>query len=364
MDKRVELLKELAGGERDTLTPSPNLQSHCGYRYPEAQAALSTEPGGEIEHLDTLATLGYLERAFFDKIHLCPACNHFPLNFREVCSRCQSANIDLVEMLHHFRCGYVAPEVEFRDGIRYLCPKCNQPLRHIGVDYERPTSNYLCASCEHLFAEAQVSCLCLKCGESFGVEKAVLRAIYRYRLTAKGALAAARGEIETSGVAGQILEADLGLYALRFFEEHLAQELRLAKRYKRPLSILLVSPDHLDAYEARNGKEATGALLKSLGRILKEVLRDSDVPALYRATILAGLLPDTPIEGAQIVAGKITQKVSGLSSPEQEPPITVSTGLASITDGVGSAEQLMALAEARLDEATRAGGNRVLPPRA
>lgn len=364
MDKRVLLLKKLAREKIDLLKPLTSLESFCGYWYPEAQEAFETKPGEEIEHLDHLAELGYLNRQFFDKIHLCPFCSYFVLNFREVCPRCESANIGIMEMLHHFRCGYVAPETEFKEGVRYVCPKCNQQLRHIGVDYEKPTSNYSCASCKYIFPEPKVSCRCLKCGQVFGVEKALVRTIHIYRLTAKGSLAAARGAIEEAGLSGAFIDADFAVYTFRFFEEQLAHEIRRAYRYKRPLSIMLASPDHLGAYEEKFGKEATASMLKTMVLVIKESLRDSDIQAFYGDKTLAILLPDTPLEGASIASEGIRKKVFDLNPPEREPKITLSVGCASLQDKRTSGRQMMEAANESLEEAKRDGGNCVRPAQA
>lgn len=317
------MLRELAKGESELLKPRTNLESFYGYSYPEAQTAFETKPGDEIEHLDRLVELGYLDRQFFDKVHLCPFCSHFALNFREVCPRCESANIDI-----------------------------------------RPTSNYLCSSCKHIFPEPKVSCLSLTCGQAFGVERAVTRPIYAYRLTKKGTLAAVRGTIEDIGFSGAFVSADLAIYTFPFFEELLAQEIRRARRYDRPFSIMLASFDHLEAYfsfEAKFGKEETASLFRAIALAVKEALRDCDITALYREETLAFLLPDTPIERAYVAADRIRREIFELNPPEREPKITLSVGLVGLSDELGSARQMIDAANKRLKEAKQAGGNCVWP---
>lgn len=364
MDKRVLLLKKLVKEKIELLKPQANRDSFCGYWYPEVNGVFETTPGKEIEHLESLAELGYLERSFFDRIHLCPFCSHFVLNFREACLRCDSTNIEIVEMLHHFRCGYVASEVEFRDGIRYVCPKCNRLLHHIGVDYERPTSNYLCASCKHIFPEPKISCCCLNCGGVFGVEKAVMRTIYNYRLGIKGILAANRGTIEEVELSKVFIDADFAVYTFSFFKERLIQEIRRAYRYGRSLSIMLVGVDHLEVYEAKFGKGAAVSLFKSITLVLKEVLRDSDIPALYSEDTLSFMLPDTSLEGAFIAAERMRKKVFELNHPGWGSKITLSIGLVSLSDNnkkIENAKQMIDAANERLQEARRRGGDCVWP---
>jgi diguanylate cyclase (GGDEF)-like protein len=361
MDQRVLLLRELMKEGTKLLKPRISLESFYGYYYPEAQAAFKTRPGEEIEPLNHLVKLGYLDRLFFDKIHLCPFCAHFAINFREACPQCRSADVDIVEMLHHFRCGAVAPETEFRQGIRLCCPKCNRALRHIGVDYERPTSNYLCASCKHIFSEPQVSCLSLKCGQLFEIEKVVTQTISTYRLTAKGTLAATQGVIEEEGLSAAFIDTDFSIYTFSYFKERLAQEIPRASRYQRPLSIVLASPDHLEAFAERFGREATAAFLKAIALIVKESLRDFDVPSLYGDTTLALLLPDTPLEGAYIAVDRIRKKILELNPPEQELKVTLSAGLAALPSEHEDARQMIDAALRQLEQAKRAGGNCVRP---
>lgn len=361
MDKRVLFLKLLASEKIGRVKPQTSPESPYGYCYPEAQKAFETNPGEEIEDLEPLAEQGYLAREFHDKIHLCPSCSHFALNFREVCPHCEGVNIALVQMIHHMRCGCVAPELEFQQGLQLVCPKCSRPLRHIGVDYERPSANYLCAACKHIFSEPRVSILSLSCGQVFPGESLVTRTIYAYSLTQKGVLAADRGVIEEREPPTAFIDAAVGLYTSHFFEEHLQQEIRAARRYQRPLSIELMSIDHLGEYEAKFGKVATASVLKTIVQVIKETLRDTDVPASYGDETLAILLSQTPFEGAYISAERARRRVFDLEPRDQEPRITVSVGLAGLWDGQETVSQIIDLAKERMQAAKEAGGNCVQP---
>ncbi|MGE3540441.1 MAG: diguanylate cyclase [Candidatus Tectimicrobiota bacterium] len=361
LDTQVRILREIAQSEGGVLKPGTSLESACGYCYPAVHTLLETRPGEEIDSLEALVEMGYLDHQPCDKVHLCPFCSHFALNFREVCPQCGSTAISIVQMLHHFRCGYVAPEHEFRDGVLLVCPKCSRELRHIGVDYERPTSTYACAVCQHVFHEPKISCLSLPCGQVFGVERALTRTIYTYRLTPRGALAVTRGRLEDASPAGALIVGDLAVYTWRFLEERLAQELRHIQRYRRPGSLLLLCPDHLQAYATHTGVAAAAALFHSMTQVIKETLRDCDIPALYGEHTLAILLPDTSVEGAYTAAERLRQRVLALTVEAPGPRVTLAVGLVDCTRAGLAPRQVMAMAHASLTAAQQAGGNCVYP---
>ena len=99
-----------------------------------------------------LLRLGYIRRTrFIDRIHVCPICNSSHLLFFETCPECGSSDIVEEPVIHHFRCANVSPEHTYQQDGELICPKCKQQLRHIGVDYARPSSISTCRACAHTF---------------------------------------------------------------------------------------------------------------------------------------------------------------------------------------------------------------------
>lgn len=362
MDTRIALLRKIAATDPPLLRPQPSLASFCGYSYEGVRESLGGDPGDEIEHLEHLADLGLLDRQFFDKVHLCPACSSFTLNFREVCPRCASADVSITEMIHHYKCGFVGPESEFRDGVRYECPKCARPLRHIGLDYERPAATYLCHACRDILTEPKVNCLCLKCGNTAGVDKATVRTVHVYRLSARGALAASRGTMDEAAASGAFVDSSLGIYTYPFFEERLAQETPRAKRHQIPLCVMLVRPDKLEEYERAHGLEARATLLKDIARMVRESLRGSDVPALHGEDTFALLLTDTRLDQSYAVAERLRKRAEGLAQGNGKAPVTISIGVAEYSEALETPRRLIEAAGLRLVEARGDGGDCVRPP--
>ena len=97
-----------------------------------------------------------LDRRLADKVHRCPNCAWHTLNFVEVCPRCRGIDIEIENVIHHFACAYVGAWSEFRHGVDLVCPKCDEKLRHMGMDYEKPSDTYRCHACGYVFTESRV----------------------------------------------------------------------------------------------------------------------------------------------------------------------------------------------------------------
>ncbi len=354
MDRRVALLRELSKDAAASLRPQHNTESPCGYVYARAQRVFRTRPGGEVEMLDHLADLGYLAREFADVIHLCPRCRWFTLNFREECPACASANLTVVAMIHHFKCGYVAPEQEFQAGHEYACPKCLTTLQHVGVDYERPTTNHLCGSCKQVFRDPDVFCLCLTCGDVAHASATIVRQLSAYRLTPKGLHAAELGEIEEAGPQTVFVEPTLGVYTWPFFMEELNLEIARAGRFQFPLSVLMVRVEPAEGAAPRPGTATGQTAIREAGLKLKETLRATDLVAARGENVYGALLPGTGEDAALLVAERVQHALAAPWPTPEGTPMRVTTAIVCLSMEVSTSTDLVAAAETRLDQAVRA----------
>ncbi len=71
------------------------------------------------------------------------------------------------------------------------------------------------------------------------------------------------------------------------------------------------------------------------------------------------LLPDTPLAGAQVAANRILERVRNLGNVAAG--VTLSVGLSSLSPDTRGTEQLLSLAQERLERARAAGGDGVEP---
>lgn len=136
---------------QDEIAPIRGVWSIYGYHYPKLSMFLETEDMSVVKVLQYLESQALIEGDFQDKAYACARCGCNFLNFREVCPHCGSANLRVDDLVHHFRCGHVAPEPEFKDNGDLTCPKCSRPLTSLGTDYDKPSLVYTCRDCGHTF---------------------------------------------------------------------------------------------------------------------------------------------------------------------------------------------------------------------
>ena len=301
---RLILLRYLILRGVSQLEPERDIHSATGYSYPIARMILNASPYDECEaDLKIMEDRGFLESEFADTVHLCSGCGSFHLNFREVCPRCRSANLAEERNIHHFRCGYVGCEDEFRD---MRCPKCRRRLKHIGVDYELPSVSFRCLGCKEGFGEALVSCLCIRCGKDSPVENAIKRVIRSYTLTPEGKRFSWEGRQEVP------VKSELGLLEFDVFKEFFSAQTAISERAGKNLSLILVRGESSGSSggQVDNG---TAALTRQLVTTMKKTLRGQDIMTAPPAGGVLALAPDTSEEKAACIARRISSAFDGSS---------------------------------------------------
>ena len=116
-----------------------------------------------------------------------------------------------------------------------------------------------------------------------------------------------------------------------------------ARRYERPLVLLLIGVDGWSTLVAERGRRAAFENLAALATRVRRLLRDVDAIGLHGDGRLAVLLPETPLDGALVVAGRIEQAAL------QEVGMRTRIGAAVFPDDAGTVEALLREAEAGLD---------------
>ena len=176
------------------LTPEVDVTAHMGYEYPLVRLHY---PAGESMEMLKILRRGsdndFFQGSFIDKTHVCPSCHSGHLNLREVCTKCASAHISSENLIHHFVCAYMGPEGDYVTQQGLVCPKCNRQLRHIGVDYDKPSVIYRCLDCRHEFQDPDITALCLGCKTVTPVENLREITLDKYQLTDLGRDAARTG---------------------------------------------------------------------------------------------------------------------------------------------------------------------------
>lgn len=149
---------------------------------------------------------------------------------------------------------------------------------------------------------------------------------------------------------------------LEFLKRLLFMELKRSRRYRYPISLLLLEPDRFaERTASRTQAERTSALAEVLRR-LTQSLREIDVAVPFAQGRFIVFLPHTPYVGARIVAERLLQRVKEV---ESVPELTASIGVAVFEPLTGSTKNQVSFgsmlkeASEALKRAQAAGGDRL-----
>lgn len=151
-----------------------------------------------------------------------------------------------------------------------------------------------------------------------------------------------------------------GVGSRAYFDQRLSEQIDHARRYKHPITLVLMDVDHFKSINDTYGHPAGDQVLAGVGALLRGSVRLSDVAARYGGEEFALILPFTDTEGAWILADRLRQNVQELTVVLSEGMIhvTASFGLAELQDGMQVAD-LVKAADAALYRAKRNGRNQV-----
>jgi diguanylate cyclase (GGDEF)-like protein len=145
------------------------------------------------------------------------------------------------------------------------------------------------------------------------------------------------------------------------FEDSIRRELARAQRYGSTFSFVLIGVDSYERLRAENGNELMHALTDLVARLVREVTRTTDLIGHHAEGRVGALLPETPIEGAYLVAERLRTAINraALDVVHDAAPVHVSVGVASYRrDPEFSLGSLIVEAQEALEAAQQEGGNR------
>jgi hypothetical protein len=85
--------------------------------------------------------------------------------------------------VEHVKCGYMDLEKNFRQGERYVCPKCHEEMRKIDVDYRKAGVWCTCSNCSKSFDIPVSEHFCRACTTVSTFEEAAIKEVYTYTLS-------------------------------------------------------------------------------------------------------------------------------------------------------------------------------------
>ena len=273
------------------LNPMHSRESLIGYEFPFLSLFYKkTEAVSLLNMLQKTTEKNLLSFKLQDYIHLCKSCSGNYLNFRECCPKCDSIDIEAHDMIHHFVCAHVAPEKDFKKEDGLECPKCDKHLRHIGIDYDKPSTIYSCNSCSHEFQNPGMLSLCMDCGTENQLEELLQKTIGSYALTQNGEQLLFQERSEKSSHEIKHNE-HLGSMSVPLFKILLSQEVKRVKATKG--SSFFASIKFQNNQLQLLNSEAKKGLMKEISGIIKSYLKDTDILSAEKFNSYYILMPET-----------------------------------------------------------------------
>ncbi|HET7767910.1 MAG TPA: GGDEF domain-containing protein [Chloroflexota bacterium] len=169
-----------------------------------------------------------------------------------------------------------------------------------------------------------------------------------------------------------VRDALTGLYNRRYFADRLSHEHARSTRHSRPVALLMLDIDHFKRVNDTYGHQTGDDVLRAVSQILINQTRTIDVICRFGGEEFAALLPETPFDGALLLAERLREHVAllqlkprGQEDPNAKVPpgplqCTISIGLAMLDrDVMPTPDSLVAAADTALYAAKHGGRNRV-----
>ncbi|MBW2734477.1 MAG: diguanylate cyclase [Deltaproteobacteria bacterium] len=166
----------------------------------------------------------------------------------------------------------------------------------------------------------------------------------------------------------QVAQPDLpghrtGFHLFEDIKDLLVVEVRRAKRYGYPLSILLVRLDPIPAVHQLAKPDLPREITQGLGSAISRSLRVIDLPIQYADDAILVFLPHTDLAGAEEVGRRVKRRIRRITYRDEELTcqITASVGVAGIEAGDNlTFSKLIKNATSALRAAQLKGGDRVM----
>jgi diguanylate cyclase (GGDEF)-like protein len=148
-----------------------------------------------------------------------------------------------------------------------------------------------------------------------------------------------------------------GLYNRRHFSARLIQVKEESDREGEPFALLMVDLDDFKRINDTRGHLVGDQVLRRVADLLRESLRESDVPCRYGGDEFAVILPDADATGALTAAQSLLARMRSDAFVFAEMQVTLSIGVVTYPDIGGTVEEVFEAADRGLLAAKRAGKN-------
>ncbi len=151
------------------------------------------------------------------------------------------------------------------------------------------------------------------------------------------------------------------LYNYRYLMKYLEADVKRCLRYKKKVSLLFIDVDGFKRINDTFGHLVGSQALAEMGQVFKRIVRETDVVGRYGGDEFVIVLPETPLNGAMVIAERIRKKVEECEFIAQNLSIrlTVSLGVANCPKHTLTAEGLIKKADAAMYRAKELSKNSI-----
>ena len=147
----------------------------------------------------------------------------------------------------------------------------------------------------------------------------------------------------------------------RFLLEQMDKEMSRARRYARPLALVMFDLDHFKRINDTAGHLAGDYVLREVAALVRGRIRRDEIFARYGGEEFSILLPETDLPGAVRLSDEIRQLIAvhPFIFEGERMAVTISMGVALLSEATKDAEAFIESSDRKLYEAKNSGRNRV-----
>ncbi|TYP68055.1 diguanylate cyclase [Paenibacillus methanolicus] len=150
-----------------------------------------------------------------------------------------------------------------------------------------------------------------------------------------------------------------GVYTRKYFETIHSEIIAASLRRNGKYAVMFSDIDRFKSVNDSYGHKRGDEILREVGRLFREGLREGDICCRYGGEEFIFLLPDADHDQAQAMAERLRSRVEEARLLGQSTPLTVSLGVAACPGQGGQWEELKERADQALYHAKETGRNRV-----
>jgi hypothetical protein len=138
-----------------------------------------------IDFLDDLVSEGVLNKEVYEKLIICP--DHpdaYSSSVRLYCPKCNSLNVDKLNLYEHRRCGFIteSTEFDFSNPKNSTCPSCKKKITDYKKEIRVPAMWHQCIDCTEKFDNAIIKLYCRQHEHDFETNSGQFVTTYAYKL--------------------------------------------------------------------------------------------------------------------------------------------------------------------------------------